>query len=127
MTAAAGTITTNTTEAIQNSDDIHDVWKIAVTFNLVSGDTTGTATVPLNGIMRQVVAKLSDMADAEGTTDVVLSNDDDDTIFTATDLAESLSHVFAVDDAYSSECNIALAFDDPGAAGATVVITFRGI
>ena len=124
MTASTGTYAS--TKAKVNNTPNEDVWEIITTFTLISGDTTGAAAIPLNGIIRDVVVTLTDMEGAEGTTDVSLTDNGDNTIFTLTDLAESATYVYAVDLSISEEVNIVLGFTDPAAA-ATVTVTLRGI
>ena len=125
MTAAIGVITSNTLASINRKDN-ESIWEIVVTFNIISGDTTGTATIPINGILMKVFAKLPDMASAEGTLDLTLSDNGDNTIFTASNLAESTTHPYSVTESLSDEINIALAFTDP-AASVIVVVTLRGL
>lgn len=124
MTAAAGA--TTTTQAKVNLTPNADVWEAVTIFSLVDGDTTGAATVPLNGILRKVIITLTDMDAAEGTTDVSLTDNDDNTVFSVTNLAESATYVYSVDELFSEACKIVLGFTDPDGT-ATVTVTLRGI
>lgn len=125
MTASAGAIVS--TVADINRTENEDIWEVIVTFTLVSGDTTGAAAVPINGLLQKIIVKLGDMADAEGTTDVSLTDNGDNTIWSVTDLPESVTYVYSVLEPLSDEVNIVLGFTNPGSAGATVVVTLRGI
>jgi len=118
-------IRTETPEKVMRLER-YTCWEKVVTFTLISGDTTGLATIPINGILEKVIIKLSDMAGAEGTTDVSLTDNGDNTIFSVTDLAESASYAYSVSEPLVNEVNVILGFDDPE-AGATVTVTLRGI
>jgi len=102
------------------------VWEKITVFSIVSGDTTGAATILLNGIIQKVIVTLTDMQSAEGTTDVSLTDNGDNTIFSVTDLAESQTVVYTVNEPIASEVNIILGFTNP-AASVTVTVTLRGI
>ena len=106
--------------------DRYTVWEKVTTFTLISGDTTGAAAIVLNGLVQKVIITLTDMAGAEGTTDVSLTDNGDNTIFSVTDLAESATYVFSINEPIAREVNIILGHDDP-AAGATVTVTLRGV
>ncbi len=101
-------------------------WEKVVTFSLISGDTTGLATIPINGLLQKIIVKLSDMENAEGTTDVSLTDNGDNTIFSVTNLAESATYPYSVSEPLACEVNVILGFTNP-AATATVVVTLRGV
>lgn len=125
-TVSTGTYTVTESPETLTRLNRYVCWERIITFALISGDTTGTATVPINGVLQKILVKLSDMAGAEGTTDVTLSDNGDNTIFSVSDLAESDTYAYSVNEPLVNEVNIALAFDDP-AATATVTVTLRGI
>jgi len=104
----------------------HPVWEKITTFSLISGDTTGTAVVVVNGLLQKIIVTLTDMANAEGTTDVSLTDNGDNTIWSVTDLAESDTYIYSVSEPLAHEVNVVLAFDDPQAT-ATVAVTLRGV
>lgn len=106
--------------------DRYTVWEKVVTFTLKSGDTTGLAEIPINGLLQKIIVKLTDMQGAEGTTDVSLKDNGDNTIWSVTDLAESDTYPYSVSEPLAREVNILLVFDDPTAA-ATVTVTLRGV
>ncbi len=124
MTVSTGTPVS--TVAAVNQRENEDVWEIVTTFDLVSGDTTGLTTVPINGLLQKIIVKLSDMESAEGTTDVSLTDNGDNEIWSVTDLAESATYKYSVSEPLSAEVNIILGFTNPGAA-ATVTVTLRGV
>ncbi len=130
MTAAVGAVTQNTLNEVGLINNVSgrkkEVWEVITVFSLVSGDTTGAATIPVNGILQKIIVTLTDMAGAEGTTDVALTDNGDNTIFSTTDLAESQTVVFSVSEPFATEINIGLTFTNP-AATATVTVTLRGI
>ena len=106
--------------------DKHPVWERVVTFSLVSGDITGLTTIVMNGLLQKIIVKLSNMEGAEGTTDVSLTDDGDNTIWSVTNLAESATYTYSVIEPLAREVNVLLVFDNPNAA-ATVTVTLRGI
>lgn len=126
MTASAGTTTVTETPEVLTRLSRYTAWERVTTFALVSGDTTGAATIPINGLLQKIIIKLTDMQGAEGTTDVSLTDNGDNTIFSVTDLAESATYPYSVTEPLVNEVNIALAFDNPTAA-ATVTVTLRGV
>ncbi len=109
-----------------NGIDRYPTWETVTVFSLISGDETGAAAVPINGLLQKIIVKLSDMEDAEGTTDVSLTDNSDNTIFSVTDLAESATYPYSVNEPLVDEVNIVLGFTDP-AATATVTVYLRGI
>ncbi len=125
MTASAGT-TTTTLDKRSGTLNRFQVWEKITVFSIISGDTTGAATILLNGIIQKVIITLTDMQSAEGTTDVSLTDNGDNTIFSVTDLAESQTVVYTVNEPIASEVNIILGFTNP-AASVTVTVTLRGI
>ncbi len=125
MTVSAGAITT-TIDKRSGTLNNFQIWEKVTVFSLVSGNTTGAATIPINGLLQKIIIKLTDMEGAEGTTDVSLTDNGNNTVFSVTDLAESATYVYSVSEPFASEINIVLAFDNPTAA-ATVTVTLRGI
>lgn len=124
MTVAAGVVTK--IDRRPEGLDRYPTWEAVVVFTLISGDTTGVATIPINGLLQKIIAKLTDMEGAEGTTDIALSDNGDNIIWSVSDLAESATYKYSVNEPLRNEVNIALAFDDPTAA-ATVTVTLRGV
>ncbi len=104
----------------------HPIWERVTTFSLISGDTTGLATIEITGLLQKIVVKLSDMESAECTTDVSLTDNGDNTIWSVTNLAESATYNYSVSEPLSQEVNVILGFTNPAAA-ATVTVTLRGI
>ncbi len=124
MTASTGVVVSFD----RRSDTLerYTAWQKVSTFTLISGDTTGLATIPINGLLQKIIVTLSDMQGAEGTTDVSLTDDGDNTIWSVTDLAESATYDYSVSEPLVNEVNIILGHDDPAAA-ATVTVTLRGV
>jgi len=123
MTASTGVVTRTDS---RGSGYKREVWESITVFSLISGDTTGAATIPFNGVLQKIIIKLSDMESAEGTTDVSLTDGGDNTIFSVTDLPQSVTYLYSVSEPFFDEINIILGFTDPAAA-ATVTVTLRGI
>ena len=123
------TVSTGVTTGFDRRSDTLDrftAWEEVTVFTLISGDTTGAATIVLNGLLQKIVITLTDMESAEGTTDVSLTDNSDNTIFSVTNLAESATYNYSVSEPLVHEVNIVLGFTDPG-AGATVTVTLRGV
>lgn len=126
MATVATGVTTTTIDRRSGTLNNLQVWEKITVFSIISGDTTGTATIALNGILQKVIITLTDMQSAEGTTDVSLTDNGDNTIFSVIDLAESDTYVYSVNEPIASEVNIILGFTNP-AASVTVTVTLRGI
>ncbi len=125
MTDSAGD-TTTTLDRRSGSLNRFYVWEKITVFSIVSGDTTGTAAIALNGIIRTVVITITDFTTGDGTVDVSLTDNGDNTIFSVTNLADPATYVYSIDEAIASEVNIVLGFTNP-AANETVTVTLRGI
>jgi hypothetical protein len=126
MTASTGAITVTETPETITRLNRYTCWERVIVFSLVSGDTTGAAVVPINGLLQKIIVKLPDMASAEGTTDVSLTDNGDNTIWSVTDLAESTTYPYSVTEPLVNEVNIILGFTNP-AASVTVTVTLRGV
>lgn len=124
MSASTGAVVTY--DRRSDTLDGHPVWESVITFSLVSGDETGAAVVSINGLLQKIIVKLSDMESAEGTTDVSLTDNGDNTIWSVTDLPESVTYSYSVSEPLAKEVNVILGFTNPAAA-ATVTVTLRGI
>jgi len=127
MTVAAGTYTVTETPEVLTHLRRYTVWERVVTFAIVDDDTTGTATIPINGILQKIIVKVSNFADAAVTPDFSLTDNGDNTIFSVTTLAESTTYVYNVHEPLVNEVNLVLAFEDPGAGGGTITVTLRGV
>ncbi|HEB26932.1 MAG TPA: hypothetical protein ENI05_04015 [Porticoccus sp.] len=125
MTASAGTTTTTIDKRSGTLNNLQ-VWEKITVFSIISGDTTGAATVLLNGIIQKIIVKITDFTTGDGSVDVSLTDNGDNTIFSVTNLADPATHVFSVSESIASEVNIILGFTDPTAAE-TVTVTLRGI
>ena len=125
MTASAGT-TTTTLDKRSGTLNRFQVWEKITVFSIISGDTTGAATFPLNGIIQKIIVKITDFTTGDGSVDVTLTDNGDNTIFTVSNLADPATHVFSVNEPIASEVNIALSFTNP-TANETVTVTLRGI
>ncbi len=126
MTVSTGTISVAQTPEVITPLNRYTCWERIITFAIISGDTIGAAVVPINGLLQKIVVKLSDMASAEGTTDVSLTDNGDNTIWSTTNLAESTTHLFSVSEPLVNEVNVILGFTNP-ASSVTVTVTLRGV
>ena len=126
MTASTGTVA-----VVQNIQEItrlnrFPTWERVVTFAIISGDTTGAATVPIDGVLQKIIVTISDFTTGDGTVDVSLTDNGDNTIFSTTNLADPATHIFNVSEPLVKEVNIILGFTNP-AASETVTVTLRGV
>ena len=126
MTASAGTTTVTETPEVITPLNRYTCWERVTTFAIISGDTTGAATVAINGLLQKIIVKITDFTTGDGSVDVTLTDNGDNTIFTVSNLADPATHVFSVSEPLVNEVNIALSFTDPTAAE-TVTVTLRGI
>ncbi len=125
MTTSTGVITT-TIDKRSGTLNNFQVWEKVTVFTLKSGDTVGAATISVNGLLQKIIIKLSDMESAEDTTDVSLTDNGDNTIFSVVNLVQIATYLYSVNEPIANEINIILGFTNPGAA-ATVTVTLRGI
>ena len=117
---------TTTDDRIFGTDKF-PTWESVIVFTLISGDTTGTATIPIYGLLQTIIVKVSDMHGAVVTPNVSLTDNGDNTIWAVTALAESTTYMYSVSEPLVKEVNIVLAFEDPGASGGTITVTLRGV
>ena len=124
MTESAGT----TVSFDRRSDtlDRFTAWEKVVTFAIVSGDDTGLATIPINGLLQKIIVTITDFTTGDGTVDVSLTDNGDNTIWSVTNLADPATYVYSVNEPFANEINIVLGFTNPQ-ADETVTVTLRGI
>ena len=124
MTASAGVSVT--TQAKVNRTRTQNVWEVTTTFTTIDGDTTGAAAIPLNGLLQQITIEVPDMADGEDTLDVSLTDANDTTVWSVTNLTQGTDYAYSVYLPFSEEVNIILGHDDTNGA-VVIVVTLRGI
>ena len=121
-------LTTNTT-AKRNQTPNEDVWEIVVTTTFdADDDTIVTLPIPLNVILRHVTVVIP-LTTTTGTTSQVLIKDNgDNTVFDTGEIAENETHNFVADIALSGTIDVSY---EPSAASGdavtTITITLRGI
>ncbi len=125
MSASTG-VTTTTIDKRSGTLNNLQVWEKVTVFSIVSGNTTGAAAILLNGIIRTVVVTITDFTTGDGSVDVSLTDNGDNTIFSVTNLADPATYVYSIVEAIASEVNIVLGFTNPQ-ANETVTVTLRGI
>jgi len=79
----------------------YTVWEKVVTFDIVSGDTTGAATIPINGLLQKIIVKVSDFTTGNGTVDVSLTDDGDNTVWSVTNLADPATYTYSVSEPFA--------------------------
>ena len=123
------TTRTGTTVSAGRSRDTqgtYPVWEKVVTFAIVSGDTVGLAAVPINGLLQKIIVKITDFTTGDGTVDVSLKDNGDNTIWSVTNLADPATYTYSVSEPLAQEVNVVLGFTDPQ-ANETVTVTLRGV
>ena len=125
-------LTSNTQEASKHISTIErdlDVWELVITSTFdADDDTIVTLALPLNGILRHVTVKLP-LTTTTGTTSQILIKDNgDNTVFDTGEIAENASHNFVADIPLSGTVDVSI---EPSAASGDAVtesvITLRGI
>ncbi len=124
MTESAGT----TVSFDRRSDTLerYTAWEKVVTFAIVSGDTTGLATISINGLLQKIIVTITDFTTGDGTVDVSLTDNGDNTIWSVTNLADPATYTYSVSEPLVSEVNVILGFTNP-TANETVTVTLRGV
>jgi len=121
-------VTTNTTFAT-NQKRSEDVWDIVATsVHDATGDEAVTEAILFNGIIRHITITIP-LTTTTGTTSQVLVKDNDDsTVFDSGELAENATHNFSVDLPLSGTIDVSV---EPsaaaGAGGNTTTVALRGI
>lgn len=109
---------------------IKQIWERVITFTLTSssgGDEIKEA-LPINGILRTIIAKSGTAAGIAGTFTLAIDDNGDNEIFTASGPAEGATSVWQVDLPVSGEIDIGVnPNDDPTSGTWTITITLRGI
>lgn len=118
---------TGTVKSFERRDDssLFPIWKKVVTFALISGNDTGLTTIPINGLLQKIILKLPDMASAEGTLDLSLTDEGGNTVFSVVDRPESTTYTYSVNEPFTDEINVILGFTNPG-TNVTVTVTLKG-
>ena len=128
----AGTQTisvTTDTRFRTNQKRSEDVWDITVTsVHDASGDESVTEAIPFNGIIRHITITIP-VTNTTGTTSQILIKDNDDsTVFDSGEIAENATHNFSVDLPLSGTIDVSV---EPSAAagsgGNTTTVALRGI
>ncbi len=124
MTVSTGAVVTFD----RRSDTLerYTAWERVVTFSIVSGNETGLATIPINGLLQKIIVTITDFTTGDGTVDVSLTDNGDTTIWSVTNLADPATYTYSVSEPLVREVNVILGFTDP-VANETVTVTLRGI
>ncbi len=129
MTVSSGSITVTETPEVITRLNRYTCWERIVTFSLVEGDESGTAVVPINGVLQKIVVKLTDYASnpsVDTDMDVSLTDNGDNTIWSVQDLDKNDTYNYSVSEPIVNEVNVVLGFTTPD-GDATVTVTLRGV
>jgi len=117
------------TKADQYRKRNEDVWEKVITSTFDTDDTTiASVAIPLNGILRHVTVAIP-LTTTTGTTSQILIKDNgDNTVFDTGEIAENTTHNFVTDIALSGAVDVSV---EPSAAAGTTgnitTITLRGV
>ena len=84
------------------------------------------ATIPINGLLQKIIVTITDFTTGDGTVDVSLTDDGDNTIWSVTNLADPATYNYSVSEPLVHEVNVILGFTNP-TANETVTVTLRGV
>ena len=124
MTVSTGAVVTFD----RRSDTLerYTAWERVVTFSIVSGNETGLATIPINGLLQKIIVTITDFTTGDGTVDVSLTDNGDNTIWSVSNLADPATYTYSVSEPLVHEVNVILGFTNP-TANETVTVTLRGV
>lgn len=127
MTAAAGLISS----FVENRNDqflVQPVWEYVSTFSVVSGDTTGAITIPMNGIARHFTYKTPNTTNNDLTSTLTVSDNDGNIIFTTgAGIAENTTNNYSVDLPLSGDVVVDITFNEDVGVSADFVFIMRGV
>lgn len=104
------------------------VWKKTVTFSVVSGDTTGTATVLINGLIQKVVYEVPDTTNNDLTSQLVISDSGGNAIVTsAAAVVENTKTKFLLSEPESTQLTLAITFSEDVGVTAEFKVHLWGI
>lgn len=128
MTVAAGVVTTPQTPEILTRLNRYTAWERVITFSAVTADETGTATVPINGLLQKIIYKRPDLANNDLTSTLVLTDNGDNQIFSSGGgLVENDTSLFSVSEPLVNEVNIAITWNEAVGSAGTFIVTLRGV
>lgn len=123
MSACTGTYTTTD----HRGDPKRPVWEKTITYACVTGDTTATAAVNIEGLLQRIVLVASDNT-GNVTSTVTITDRNDETIFTsAGGLAENATHTWSVSEPLSGPCDVLVTYSGDIAGTHTDYIYLRGV
>ena len=123
MTASAGTYTTTD----HRGDPKRPVWEKIITYGLVSGDTTATAAVNIEGLLQRIVLVASNNT-GNATSTLTITDRNDKTIFTsAAALAENATHTWSVHEPLSGPCDVLITYSTDVGGTHTDYVYLRGV
>lgn len=126
MTVATGTLA----EVAKRTStfDQRPVWEKVITYAVVTGDTTATITLPIDGILQKIIYKRPDTSNNNLTSTLTIADSGDNTIFTsASGLVENATSIFDVSEPLSGACDVLITFNEDVGVSATFTVTLRGI
>ncbi len=121
-------VTTNTRFDI-NQKRTEEVWDIVATsIHDSAGDEAVTEAIPFNGIIRHITITIPDTTTDNTTSQILIKDNGDNTVFDSGELAEGATHNFSVDLPLSGTIDVSV---EPsaaaGAGGNTTTVGLRGI
>ncbi len=126
----AGTVveTSNTITKVRTTED-DNIWEVVLTYTLgtSSGGDEIKFNLPVNGMLRTIIAKSGAATGITGTFTLAIDDNGDNEIFTASGPAEGASSKWSVTEPVSGIIDIGVnPNDDPTSGTWTITITLRG-
>lgn len=122
------TVTSNTVATISRKKS-EEVWDIGITSTFDADDSSLiSVAIPINRILRHVTVVIPDTTTDNTTSQILITNNDGDTIFDTGELAEGATHTFSVDIPLSGTIGVSV---EPstvaGSGGNITTIALQGI
>lgn len=125
MSACTGTVVTvNKRESLGR----FPVWQHTITYAVVSGDTTATITLPINGILQKIIYKRPNTTNDNLTSQLTIADEGDNTIFSgAATEAENATSTYNLSEPLVGDCDVLATFNEDVGVTATFTVTLRGV
>ncbi len=125
MTIATGT---QATIDLREAEERRPVWEKTITFAIVTADTAGTISLPIDGVLRKIIYARPDTSNNDLTSTLTIADNGDNEIFTTSSgLAENATSVFDVNEPLLGTCDVTITLNEAAGASSTFTVTLRGV
>lgn len=126
MSACTGTVVTEDRRG--DTLNRYPVWQLTITYAVVSGDTTATITLPINGILQKIIYKRPNTTNDNLTSVLTIADAGDNNVFTgATAEAENATSVYNLSEPLVGACDILATFNEDVGVTASFTVILRGV